>query len=99
MKLSPIADRIAADVYTRPINPWVRTSAIVQDAVDRATGLELSLSVRNRLCEMVELRLRNSMKPGGLHATHIAHGHPAGRGGGTSYDFPGGPDCAHKEQG
>lgn len=66
MKLSHIADRVAADVYTRPINPNTSTSAVVRDACDIATGSDLSTSMLDRLCDMVERRLRNSMKPGGL---------------------------------
>jgi len=64
MKLAHIADRVAKDVYTRPINPDISTSAVVRDAADMATGGDLSTSMLDRLCDMIEARLCNPFKYG-----------------------------------
>jgi hypothetical protein len=59
VKLAHIATTVAADIYTRPIDPDRRTAAVVRDACDLATTGDLSTSMLDRLCDMVELRLRN----------------------------------------
>ncbi len=66
MKLAHIADKVAMDVYTRPINPNVPQAEIVRDACDLATGSDLSTSMLDRLCDMVKHRLQNSMKRNGI---------------------------------
>ncbi len=62
MKLAHIADTVAKDVYTRPINPDISTSAVVRDAADMATGGDLSTSMLDKLCDMIEARLRDPYK-------------------------------------
>jgi hypothetical protein len=66
MKLAHIADRVAMDIYTRPISTIYSTPHVVRDACVTATGGDLSTSMLDRLVDMVERRLRDSMKPGGV---------------------------------
>jgi hypothetical protein len=57
MRLAHIADRIATDIYTRPIDHEVRLSAVIRDACDQATYSDLPCSTLDRLADMVERRL------------------------------------------
>jgi hypothetical protein len=59
MKLAHIADKVAADVYRRPISNVISQREIVRYACDLATDQELSVSMLDRLCDMVQRRLRN----------------------------------------
>lgn len=58
MKLAQTADHVAASLYVKPINPWVSQSELIRDACDIATGGELSPSMLDRLCDMVQRRLK-----------------------------------------
>ncbi len=42
MKLAHIADKVAADIYTKKINPHVSTHDVVRDACDMKTTAERS---------------------------------------------------------
>lgn len=57
MRLAHIADRVATDIYTRPINHDVPISAVIRDVCDHATYGDLSASMLDRLADMVERRL------------------------------------------
>jgi len=57
VKLGPTADRVAADLYTRPINHNLWQETVIRDACDQATGSDLSASVLDRLAYMVMRRL------------------------------------------
>jgi len=67
MRLAHIADRVARDLYTRPIDPWRPGASVMRhacydalrDACDLATGSDLSTSLLDRLADMVEARLRH----------------------------------------
>jgi hypothetical protein len=62
MKLAHIADKVAMDIYIRPINPNVSTTSVVRGACDAATAYVLPQSALDRLCDMVERRLRDSIR-------------------------------------
>ena len=57
MKLAAIADRVARDIYTRPINHHLHTDFVIRDACDLATWGELPPRTLDRLCDMVRNRL------------------------------------------
>jgi len=59
MKLAAIADAVARDIYTRPINPWRGTYEAIRDACDIATGSDLAPRLLDRLTDMVEARVQN----------------------------------------
>jgi hypothetical protein len=50
------------DIYIRPINPNVSTASVVRGACDAATAYVLPQSALDRLCDMVERRLRDSIR-------------------------------------
>lgn len=57
MKLTHIADKVAADIYRQPIDPDKRTADAVRDACGGYTAGDLSMSMLDKLCDMVERRL------------------------------------------
>lgn len=57
MKLAAIADRVARDIYTRPINHHIHLDSVIRDACDLATWHELPTRTLDRLCDMVWQRL------------------------------------------
>lgn len=59
MKLAAIADKVARDIYTRPIHPDIPGDTVIRSACDLATGGDLSYSMLNRLCDMVHARLHS----------------------------------------
>lgn len=67
MKLAAIADRVARDIYTRPIIYTVPQSTQIRDACDIATGGELPPSTLDRLCDMVHARLHDKRFWGWRH--------------------------------
>jgi hypothetical protein len=60
MKLAHIADKVAADLYRQPINGWVSQLAMIRNTCDRATCRNLSISMLDRLSDMVERRLKKN---------------------------------------
>jgi hypothetical protein len=65
MKLAHIADKVAADIYTRPMLQFaVCRDAVIRDAADFATGGDLSTSMLDRLCDMVARRLAGPVRYG-----------------------------------
>jgi hypothetical protein len=59
MKLAPIADRVAAEVYVAEIDPWHAQESVIRDRADFASDCELSTWQLDLLCDMIRKRLRN----------------------------------------
>lgn len=58
MKLAPIADRVAAELFAETTDPWHTDEGIIRDRADFASDCELSTFGLDVLCGMIHRRLK-----------------------------------------